>query len=503
MAISLYARLARRLRPQPTGLTRRDMLRLSLGVAATLMLSGVPTVGARRTRGARKPDRKVLVIGGGFAGLSCAFELMSAGYDVRVLEARNRVGGRVLSFADLVPGRNVEGGAELIGSNHPAWLAYAKKFDLEMLDVTEEPGLDDPVMINDRMLAPTEIERLFVDMERAYTEMTLAAVEIDAERPWTAPNAATLDQRSLADWLAGQKVSDAARAAITAHLSGDLGQSLERSSLLAMLACVKGGGLDKYWTESEVYRCKGGNQQLALRLADALGQTRLRLGTPVSAIRRDDQQFTIIAGNNEKLTADELVLAIPPSTWAQIDWSPALPADLAPQMGVNVKYLAALRKPVWRDSRRKPDLLSNGDVQMTWHATDNQFPDGEDNAPVGMVAFSGGPSAAACRGRIGAEREAAYRRTLEKVYPGFAENVIRTRFMDWAGDPWTQASYAFPAPGEITRLGPRLLDGLDRLHFAGEHTSYAFIGYMEGALQSGLRAARQIASKDGIVSEPA
>ena len=82
------------------------------------------------------------VVGAGFSGLACAYELLSAGYEVTVLDARNRVGGRVLSFSDMVSGKVVEGGGELIGSNHPTWVSYAKKFGLSFNDVTESETLE-------------------------------------------------------------------------------------------------------------------------------------------------------------------------------------------------------------------------------------------------------------------------------------------------------------------------------------------------------------------------
>src|SRR5687768_1593598 len=128
---NLYAQLHRRYGTKD-GLTRREMIQRSLAAAGVLLISDSLTFGAQKT-GAR-----VVVIGGGFSGLAAAYELSRAGYDVTVVEARNRVGGRVISFSDLVPGKNVEGGGELIGSNHPAWVAYAKQFKLEFLDVGEE-----------------------------------------------------------------------------------------------------------------------------------------------------------------------------------------------------------------------------------------------------------------------------------------------------------------------------------------------------------------------------
>ena len=91
----------------------------------------------------------MVVIGAGLAGLAAAYELSRAGAEVTVLEARNRVGGRVLSFHDLVPGGTMEGGAELIGSNHPIWNAYKEQFTLSFVDVSEEDG-EAPIVLNGR-----------------------------------------------------------------------------------------------------------------------------------------------------------------------------------------------------------------------------------------------------------------------------------------------------------------------------------------------------------------
>src|SRR5688572_23051485 len=137
---NLYAQLHRRY-GKPDGITRRDMIQRSLAAAGALLISD--RIGFALPQGTAG---RVVVIGAGFSGLAAAYELTRAGYDVTVVEARNRVGGRVISFSDIVPGKNVEGGGELIGSNHPAWNAYAKQFGLEFLEAGEE-DLEAPIVI--------------------------------------------------------------------------------------------------------------------------------------------------------------------------------------------------------------------------------------------------------------------------------------------------------------------------------------------------------------------
>jgi monoamine oxidase len=203
-------------------------------------------------------------------------------------------------------------------------------------------------------------------------------------------------------------------------------------------------------------------------------------------------------GNGKVLEAEHVLLTAPPSVWNKIAIDPVLPAALAPQMGTNIKYLMSLKSPVWRRTEMGPELLSDGPVSMTWHATDGQKGAGE-----AMVAFSGGPSADACREWTATQRDRNYLAELNKVYRGITASFVRARFMDWPSDPWTKGSYSFPAPGQVTSQGPTLYDGIGRLHFAGEYTSYAFVGFMEGALNSGAAVAKRIAERDGVVKKSA
>ncbi len=488
----IYSQLHRRY-GKPDGITRREMMRRSLAAAGALLLSDGFTGTARAAAG------RVIVVGAGVSGLAAAYELSRAGYEVTVVEARNRVGGRVISFSDLVPGKIVEGGGELIGSNHPAWMGYAKQFGLSFLDISEE-DLEFPIMLNGKRLSSEESEGLWEELEKTFNTIAADAEKVDAERPWTSANAVALDQRTLASWITALDASPLVKEAIYTVMMADNGVVPEWQSYLANLAMVKGGGLEKFWTESEVYRCKGGNQQLATKLVGAIGAARVMTRMPVSGISVTDRGVRVTLASGKVLEAEHVILSTPPSVWNRIAIDPALPPGLAPQMGNNVKCLLAMKSPFWRRADLAPDILTDGPVNMTWHATDGQ--EGVEVGGEALVAFSGGPSADACR-EWGARRIDTYLTELQKIYRGLRGSYVRGRFMDWPAERWTMGSYSFPAPGQVTSQGPTLHNGIGRLHFAGEHTSYAFVGYMEGALHSGAALARRIATSEGVVKDVA
>jgi monoamine oxidase len=281
-------------------------------------------------------------------------------------------------------------------------------------------------------------------------------------------------------------------------MTADNGMITEWQSYLGNLAMVKGGGLEKYWTESEVYRCKGGNQQLARRLAAAVGNERVMTRTPVTRVQVDDRLARVTLATGRVLEADHVLLTAPPSVWNRIAFEPLLPVTLTPQMGSSIKCLIALQDRFWRRARPGAGFVDR------WTAAHDMERDGWPGRR---------------RGRTGRVRQRPRRRAdtrLAVSHPhrtasrharedlsGIRPAFVRARYMDWPGDAWTKGAYSFPAPGQVTTQGPTLRQGLGRLHFAGEHSSYGFVGYMEGALESGASAARRIAQRDGVIAKQA
>jgi monoamine oxidase len=126
-------------------------------------------------------------------------------------------------------------------------------------------------------------------------------------------------------------------------------------------------------------------------------------------------------------------------------------------------------------------------VSMTWDATE-----GQSGAGAALTAFSGGDAATKCRMSIQQNGGKQYQEILEELLPTYGSNKIGTVFLDWSAIEWTRGGYSFPAPHQVTRVGPILTDGIGRLHFVGEHTCLKFVGYMEGALNSGAVMAKRL-----------
>lgn len=502
MSRSLFTQLCERFDPAyTTGITRRTAVKAMLaGLAASgsLLIGGRP-VWAREVVRRRQSGLRVVVVGGGLAGLTAAYELSVEGIDVKVLEARGKVGGRVITFDDFVPGKVVEGGGEFIGANHPLWMAYAEKFGLTMLDVDGGEEAPSPVVLEGRRLSDDEAEWLYGELSAAYMTLNAPASLITAEEPWTADRARELDRRSMDDWITEQEVSPLARRAIVTELTATNGVTPSRQSFLGFLAMLKGHGLGRYWLETEVYRCKGGNEQLARRFAAAIGVERVLCGQSCRRISLSPQGVKLTTSGGSEIEADEVILAVPPSTWDRIEMEPALPESLrgqGVQMGRNLKYMAGLKERFWLQAKSGPDALMDRLVQSTWEQTAGQE-DKPDQVGVCLGCFSGGPEAETISRTAADKIDTLYADTLRDVYPGFERAREKGRFMNWPKMEWTRAGYSFPAPGEVTRAGPLLRRGIDRLTFAGEHCSYGFVGYMEGALQSGLEAAKRVLLRAG------
>jgi monoamine oxidase len=475
-------------------LTRRDAIRLGLIGAAAIALPAPPPALARhfRPQAAQRPTR-VAIVGGGFAGLACADALLAAGADPHVFEAESRVGGRVLTDRKFIDGDTVELGGEFVGDNHPTWLALAKKYEIDLAELPEVEG-DEAFILEGKLLRGEELEKVYGEVEEVIAKLIELAKDIDPEKPWTAANAAELDGQSVLEWFNSTQMGEQARAMMIAESEADNGVPAGRMSMLALLAMIKGGGLADYFELSETRRVNGGNDTLATAIARKLGD-RVKLRTPVAKVERTKDGVKLTTGDGATVEADAVVLAIPPTQWEKVQMTPAMDSSLKPQFGVNTKLIVRIDTRVFGDL--SSDVAGDGLVQYGWISGE------AGGAGISYTMFSGAESAKQIRELSGEDRTKKACASLAPAYPDLAGAVKKDMFVDWPGMPRVRGSYSFPAPGEVTRFGQTLAEGvkdeLAPLLFAGEHTSSAFAGYMEGALASGVRAANTIVSRVGAM----
>jgi monoamine oxidase len=444
------------------------------------------------------PSRSVGVIGAGLAGLSVAYELRKRGYAVTILEASDIPGGRTRTIHKLVAHHPMDGGAELIGSNHALWLHYRDIFGLGLSDVLDYK--ESPIIVGKTRLSKSAGKSLLHQMDEAFDYISARAKTIvDPFSPWTDPQAATLDQQNVYDFVVRTQWPRLCKEAVLQQLESDNGVIAKKQSLLALLAMVKGGGMERYWLDTEVYRCKRGTQAMSLAFASALQGLRssIQYGDPVDQIDVTGKQVKLKTRSGKSYEFDDVILAIAPSTWTNIQiWMPNTLASFVaapPQMGKNVKSLLAFRQRLWSKQRLGPNATLNGPIDQTWETTE-----AHPSPEFGMVGFSGADHADQLSKMSAANVQRSVVTDLQHIYKKTGARLKNFRFMNWPTEPWALASYSFPDCGDITRWGRKFSDGYQgKLHFAGEHTCYAFTGYMEGALQSGYRLARKLVLRDG------
>ena len=416
----------------------------------------VPTTDAA-SEPARPGSVRVCVVGAGFAGLAAAVALADGGLEPLVLEARDRVGGRVHSRR-LANGAVVELGAEFVEDDHQTLVDTAGRLGLAMAPAGMAYGDRDPRGGRgaDRATVLAEVARL---------------ASLLAGRP--GPD---LWGRSVAEVLAGLPLDPAAREAIAARLQVSAAQPVE-----ALSAAVLGHAGSSFSTR-ESLRVGGGNQGIALGLAGRLGGA-VHLGAPVGAVAWSGQGVRVAADGAE-VAADACLLAVPASVIGRIRFDPPLPAWKTDALGrVVYGHAAKLFVPL----RRVPPpsaVLSVPDHYWTWTARGA----GGTVQPV-VSAFAGSaPALAALQVAAG---PATWRRRLAELRPDLDLDdgaVLST----WDDDPWMEAAYSTRTPAFDPGDPALLARPAGLLHFAGEHTAGPWSGLMEGALRSGHRAAAEL-----------
>jgi monoamine oxidase len=400
---------------------------------------------------------RVVVAGAGFAGLMAAYRVAQAGHEVVVLEARDRVGGRVWS-QELVPGDPrtvVERGAEFVLDGYDLMRAVAGDLGLRFADTAMSYYEREP-----RGGAAT-----------THQEMARCAEAVAEAAAWARPGT------SLAEVVAGWTGSPAALAAYVSRI--EVTHGVAAASLAAAAVTDVTGGFERRPT----WRVAGGNQQVAEGLAGRLpGPVRLR--DAVRSVEHDQDGVRVLTDDGE-VAGDAVIVAVPMAVLRVLPFSPPLPGRyLSAWRRAGLAHNAKLHVPLARPAAASA-VQSGPDRFWTWTAADRTG----QVQPV-LHAFSGTEEGLAALAV--SEGPATWAARAAALRPELAADLSRAMLTTWNDDPWAGESYSASTVTVADGDDELIAAPLGRVHFAGEHTAGTWAGLMEGALRSGARAADEV-----------
>jgi monoamine oxidase len=453
----------------------------------------------------RHRAQSIVVVGGGLAGLVAALDLVQRGYDVKLLEAKSRAGGRILTIRPpWREGLFVEAGATFVVPE-PDLLALFHELEVELEHRPRTSGLAEvryfagkrSVYRNDE--APSSAlswspDERALGTERCMAKYFAAATTFDPSAPLPAA-LAPFDAQTVADYLRKQGASPGFISSVDGMLAlGDTGvEGMSALSLIQIWASVQ----REVQLGQGAFKVRGGTDRLTAALTAKLAD-RVVLEAVVDRIEQTDRGARVSftrQGERAALDADRVILAVPAPVLRALDVAPGLSPE----------------------KRRALEGLSLESVTRAWVATDDRFwiarsesGNVESDLPLGGLRdeSDGLPGTsgilgiyatrAAARELASLPDEARDERVLhhaEVLQPGVKDHIINMASKSWDADPFQRGAYAWYKPNQLTAFGDSLARAEGRLHFAGDHTSYR-PGFMHGALASARRVVREIAAAD-------
>lgn len=452
----------------------------------------------------------VAIIGAGLSGLSTAKDLANAGKSFVILEARERVGGRVLNI-NLPNGGVTEAGAEFVGPTQDRVLLLAEELGLQTYATytagknilyrngTASPFSGDLASGGLPPLQPTAL----LQLGSAESKLDSLAQEIDVNAPWNHTNAAEWDSITFKEWVDKEAPHPDAKFLLGLASTSVLSTETREPSLLYTLAYIAAAGnettkgtlerLTGVQNAAQEKRIVGGTQLLAIQLAQRLGLENIIFNAPVRRIKQIGDQYVVVADGDRIFSARHVVVAMSPPIASRIVYDPPLPAqrDQLTQrmpMGSLGKAIAVYETPFWRTKGLNGQVLSDsGLVRSTF---DNSPENGSYGAIMGFIEAD-----EARRADLLSEKEIQDEVTKDYVnYFGTeAANVSSWVIQRWDLEEFSRGGpVAFAPTGVISQYGVALKQAVGKIHFAGTETSPYWTGYMDGAIRSGERVAAEI-----------
>jgi monoamine oxidase len=444
-------------------------------------------------------ETDVCVVGAGYAGLTAARRLTQEGKDVLVLEARDRIGGRVWTRKSA-GGTPLDMGGTFLGPHQDRILALAAEVGVETYRTN--------VVGHSLLATGGKLRRYRADKTPRINPLALAsfgqamlrldrmATTVPVDAPWDAPKAAEWDAISAAGWLSSTSVpTRAARDMMEATLRALFATHLSEVSLLNVLLLIRsGGGLVNFMSIEGGYQhfqVQGGAQSIADRMADDLGDA-VRLDTPVHSISQREGSVEV-RSPGVVVVARRVIVTIPPALASRILYDPPLPAEKAMLLhqltaGTEIKTVLVYDEPFWR-----ADGLCGASV-ATDEACEVTLDTSPEKGDTGVLAmYSAGHKAQALARTSPAERRMVVLDIATRRFGSRAAAPVEVMEENWAEQEWTRGcSMAHYGTGVLTNYGRAIRQPVGRIHFAGTETATVSHGAIDGAVRSGERAATEV-----------
>jgi monoamine oxidase len=437
---------------------------------------------------------EVIVIGAGLAGLRAANDLVAQGRSVILLEAKDRVGGRLMPGE--VGGRIVDFGGQWVGARHSMLLDEARRHGIETYKqyetgktVLELFGKLSQFSGNIPKIPLLSLLEFFLLQKRWDREMKT----VPKDAPWAAPRAAEWDAMTLDSWIARHVRTAAARQFARLVPRGAWAVEAREISYLWFLDALRSGdGLEHLMAVKDGIldaKFKGGMHGVARAMAADLGE-RVVLSAPVRMIVQDQTGVRVTTDKGD-FEARFLIVAAPPGPLARIDFEPHLPAardglHQRMSMGNIIKINIAYKEAFWRK------LGFSGQVATDDDTLGIVMDDVQETGPAMLICFIEGRRALEMSGMSKEDRRARTIASLVRFFGPEAAHPVDYDDNDWSVEPFTHGYVGTMPPGVMTRYGHALREPVGRIHWAGTETSTEWAGYIEGALRSGARAASEI-----------